>query len=313
MKKALIIGGSGGLSSVVARYAMLQEYMVWALTRGNRPLPEGVIPIVADRNDLENAQKQLLAQDTRWDVIFDCICMNSEQAKWDIEFLSKVSKRIVVVSTDSVYDPNHKRTPQSEEGIFIEENGTNAEVSYGCNKRRMEVVFEEEMKKDNPKIDITIFRPGHIYGPGFLLGCFPENSRQANLPELILRGENVRLVGLGTYLIHPIYVDDLARVMVDCVSNCKSFGQIFCIGGPESVENREYYECIAKALGVPLNIDEIPLKGYVDAHPEYAGHLNHRIYDLKKLSDTGIKLPDTHIQEGINMHLKSLGYEIVIF
>ncbi len=35
---ALIIGGSGGLSSVVAKMAM-EKYRVWIVTRGLRPVP----------------------------------------------------------------------------------------------------------------------------------------------------------------------------------------------------------------------------------------------------------------------------------
>ncbi len=48
--KALIIGGSGGLSGSLAKKAM-KQYEVWALTRGRRRLPEGVHGIVADRNE----------------------------------------------------------------------------------------------------------------------------------------------------------------------------------------------------------------------------------------------------------------------
>ena len=308
MKKALIIGGSGGLSSVVAKKAMEQDYEVWTLTRGQRDLPTGVKSIITDRNDFTKVQAALQKENIWWDVVFDCICMNEEHAEWDTMFLPSVTNRLVVVSTDSVYDPMHKSTPQTEEGVFIEEEGPTSSVSYGCNKRRMEVRFLKEIEKENPALNISILRPGHIYGPGFLLGCFPENSRQAELPSIIAEEKIIRLVGMGTYLIHPIYVDDLARVMVDCVGNRMTYGQIFCIGGPESIENREYYECIARVLGVPLHIEEIPLQGYVERHPEYAGHLNHRIYDLHKLESTGIRLPDTHLQEGIRLHLQSLGY-----
>jgi len=310
MKKALIIGGSGGLSSVVATTAMNQGYAVYALTRGKRPLPEGVISLQADRNDVPAVEKIVLSQNVTWDVVFDCICMNEEQARWDVDFLPKVTKRLVVVSTDSVYDPYHKKTPQTEEGVFLIEEGPTEKVSYGCNKRRMELALLEEMEKNTPALAITVFRPGHIYGPGFLLGCFPENSRQAALPEMIQNERPVRLVGMGTYLIHPIFVDDLARVMVECAENEKCFGQIFCIGGPESVENREYYRCIANALGVPLHVEEVPLQGYLETHPEYSGHLCHRIYDLQKLKDTGVRLPDTHLQDGIRIHLQSFGFEI---
>ena len=307
-KKALIIGGSGGLSSRVAAF-LLEEYDVWAVTRGIRPLQEGITPIVANR-DSEDFASIILNERIHWDVVYDCICMNARHAKQDLEVLSQVTSRLIVVSTDSVYDPYHKSTPQTEEGVFLEEEGDEPGVSYGCNKRRMEEVFLEDMKKDQPSLNITLFRPGHIYGPGFLLGCFPENSRQAQLPELILKEEHLHLVGMGTYLIHPIFVDDLAHVMVDVASNEKTFGEIFCIGGPEAVENRLYYEYIGEALGVEVVIDEIPLKGYLEAHPGYSGHLCHRIYDLSKLRNTGTKLPSTGLKEGLRIHLVSLGYSV---
>ena len=49
---ALVIGGSGGLSSVLASKA-LDKYKVYTLTRGERTLPEGVIHLKADRNNLD--------------------------------------------------------------------------------------------------------------------------------------------------------------------------------------------------------------------------------------------------------------------
>jgi len=310
MKRALIIGGSGGLSSVVAKTAMNNGYEVWTVTRGKRTLPDGVKSLVADRNNDAEFAGALYETGIKWDVVFDCICMNRKHAVQDINIVSKVCRRFVVVSTDSVYDHRFKKTPQTEDGVFIEEDASDEEAGYGCNKRRMELAFSEEMEKETPNLNITIFRPGHIYGPGFLLGCFPENSRKRELPDIILKGEPVRLVGMGTYIIQPVFVDDLARVMVECADNRKTYNKIFCIGGPEAVENRIYYECIADALGVKLNILEVPLQGYLENHPEYSGHLCHRIYDLSALKETGVKLPDTHLEDGIKIHLKSLGYEI---
>jgi len=306
-KKALIIGGSGGLSGRLATMAQ-KKYDVWVLTRGKRPLPDGVHPLTADRNDpaaflnaLQHAEGAL--QSANWDVVFDCICMNEVHAKQDLEVLSRFTNRLVVISTDSVYDPAHKRTPQTEEGIFIEESGLPEECSYAGNKRRMEHVFINAFANNTP-LHTTTFRPGHIYGPGFLLGCFPEHSRQESLPELIARGETLRLVGGGIYLTQPIFVDDLAQAMLDCVNCPDTFNQIFCIGGPEAVENRRYYEIIGEILGVNVRIREIPLTGYVEAHPEYAGHLCHRIYDLSKLKKAGVPLPSTSLEEGLRKHLR---------
>lgn len=221
-KKALIIGGSGGLSGRLAVMAS-QQYEVWTVTRGKRPLPQGIHHIAADRDNPTAFASAILGADMTWDVVFDCICMNEFHAKQDLEVLSKVTNRLVVISTDSVYDPTHKR--------------------------KMEHVFLDSFDTDTCDMQTTIFRPGHIYGPGFLLGCFPEHSREEGLPDRIVRGEILSLVGGGIYLTQPIFVDDLAQAMIDCVSQSKTHNQIFCIGGPEAVENRCYYEIIGKHLG----------------------------------------------------------------
>jgi nucleoside-diphosphate-sugar epimerase len=193
--------------------------------------------------------------------------------------------------------------------------------SYAVNKRKMEKVFLDYFEKNKtesvvavPKhaptknLSVTIFRPGHIYGPGFLLGCYPEHSRQATLPDLIQNGEPLSLVAGGIYLTQPTFVSDLADTMLDCVDKEASYNEIFCIGGPEAVENRIYYEILGDLLEKPVTICELPLSGYVKNHPEYAGHLCHRIYDLSKLEAANVKLPSTPLKQGLRAHLESLGY-----
>jgi nucleoside-diphosphate-sugar epimerase len=298
----LVIGGSGGLSSVLASKA-LDKYKVYTLTRGERTLPEGVVSLKADRNNLDAFKEAINSANVHFDVVFDCICMNKEHAKADIEILAEYTDRLIVVSTDSVFDGKCKKTPEDESGVCLKADGDTKDCDYAQNKRQMERVFLNEMSSRSSGLKITIFRPGHIYCPGFLLGCFPEHSRQKDLVDHIISNKPIRLVGMGTYLIHPIFVDDLAETMIDCVQNDKTFNEIFCIGGPEAVENRIYYEYIADILGVDINVQEIPLTGYLDAYPEYAGHLCHRIYDLSKLRNTGVKMPSTHLYEGIRKTL----------
>lgn len=315
--KALIIGGSGNLSGRLATLAK-ENYEIWTLTRGIRPVGEGFHQLLADRNDDEAFRTAILNAEVKWDVVFDCICMNAEHAKQDLEVLSQVSSRLVVISTDSVYDPSRKKTPQKEEGYFIEDDSSHSQ-SYAVNKRKMEIVFLDyfKMQKEGSEVpdaghtsrqslSVTIFRPGHIYGPGFLLGCYPEHSRQANLPDLIQSGQPLALVAGGIYLTQPIFVDDLAYTMIDCVEKQASFNEIFCIGGPEAVENRIYYEILGDLMGKPVMIQEIPLTGYVKSHPEYVGHLCHRIYDLSKLKAANVLLPSTPLKQGLQKHLEEL-------
>jgi nucleoside-diphosphate-sugar epimerase len=304
-KKALIIGGSGGLSGRLAALAK-DEYEVWAVTRGQRPLGDGIHLLKADRNDTENFKKTILEADTNWDIVFDCICMNEKHALQDLNVFPGITKRLVVISTDSVYDPLRKDTPQKEDGYFVEEEGEPETLTYAGNKRRMEHIFINNF--GSTTLAVTLFRPGHIYGPGFLIGCYPEHSRQKELPQLILDKEPISLVGGGIYLTQPIFVDDLANAMLDCTDKQGTYNRIFCIGGPKAVENRRYYEIIGQLLDRELNMKEIPLAGYLEEHPEYSGHLCHRIYDLSALRDAGVRLPDTSLETGLKIHLNSLGY-----
>ena len=292
--RLLIIGGSGQLSGRLAELAVQAGHEVWALSRGRRPLPAGVHGLTADRSDDAAVLRALQSAGVQWDAAVDCTCMNPANAWQDLALLSAFTRRLAVVSTDSVYHPLHKAVPQTEDAPAYMDDG-----GYGANKRQMEQVFEQA---DTP-LRWTIFRPGHIFGPGFLAGCFPEHSRQRGLIGHIRAGRPLRLVGGGRYLIHPIYVDDLALALLSCLTLKAAENRIFCIGGPEAVTNAAYYECLGKLLGVPVTIEAIPEEGYLEAHPEYSGHLCHRSYDLTRLRQAGIRMPDTPLAEGLRRQL----------
>ena len=132
--KALVIGGSGGLSSVLASKA-LDKYKVYTLTRGERTLPEGVVSLKADRNDLNAFKEAISSANVHFDVVFDCICMNKEHAQADIEIFSEYTDRLIVVSTDSVFDGKRKKTPEDESGICLEADGDTKDCDYAQNKR----------------------------------------------------------------------------------------------------------------------------------------------------------------------------------
>ena len=288
--KLLIIGGSGQLSGRLAELAIAQGHEVWGVTRGNRPLPTGVHPLVADRGDDTALHNALASAHIRWDAAIDCICMNAVHARQDIALLGEFAGWLAVVSTDSVYHPAHKSVPQNEiASCYMADGG------YGHHKRQMEQTFEQE----GNAIAWTIFRPGHIFGPGCKLGCFPEHSRQDGLLAHIRADKPLRLVGGGQYLIHPIYVDDLALALLDCLPNARTHREIYCIGGSDAVPNAHYYTLLGELTGHPVTIEAIPEEGYLAVHPEYSGHLCQRSYDLSKLRDAGVRMPNTTLREGL--------------
>ena len=298
--KLLILGGSGFVSGRLAQIATAQGNEVWCVTRGNRPIAEGVHALMCDAHDPAALRAALASAQLQWDAALDCICRDAASASVDLSVLPAFTNRLLVISTDSVYHPAYKRVPQDETGVYLHDGG------YGSSKRQMEEVFLDAAAHSESPFAWTIFRPGHIFGAGSQVGCFPEHSRQPDLIARMNRGEPLRLVGGGKFLIHPIYVDDLCRVLLESIPVSTAFNEIFCIGGPDIVSNAAYYLLLGEILNVPVTIEEIPLAGYLEAHPQFSGHLCHRAYSLEKLRRTGIALPGTPLRAGLQKQVEWL-------
>ena len=295
--RILIVGGSGFLSGTIARVAQAQGHRVWAITRGARPLPDGVTGLIADRHDSAAFAAMIAGAGQEWDLVIDCIAFEPEDARQDLAVFPAVARQLVLVSTDFVYDPAHRRFPQDEESSHYVADG------YGGKKRRCELALIEG---DGGRMAWSIVRPCHIYGPGSRLGCLPLHGRD---PELITRlraGEALQMVGGGHFLQQPILARDLAELILSMAGNPRTYGQVFCAAGPDMIESRDYYRIIGEILGVEARIEEVPVAAHLAERPADAPFMCHRIYDLAKLRAAGARLPATPIEVGLREHVASL-------
>ena len=293
----LIIGGSGFLSGTVAQRAVAEGHTVWTITRGQRPLPEGVIGLTVDRGDPAAFQQAVTRAETEWNLVIDCIGYEPPHAQQDIAVFQDLTPHLVFVSTDFVYHPAHRRFPQAEETDYYLSDG------YGGKKRRCELEF---INGDTGDMRWTIVRPCHIYGPGSQLGCLPCHGRDPQLIAKLQAGETLQLVGGGHFLQQPILAGDLADLILRMQGNENSYSQIFCAAGPDIIESRAYYRIIADILNATLRVEEIPVSDYLTNHPASAPFLCHRIYDLSKLARAGVKTPTTPMAQGLREHVESL-------
>ncbi len=295
--KILIIGGSGFVSGTVAKIAIANGHSVWTMTRGQRPLPDGVISLIADRHDQKAFARVVEEAETEWDLVIDCIGYEEDDAKQDIEVFRNLARHLAFVSTDFVFAPAHRQFPQGEETNHYLSDG------YGGKKRLCELAL---INGDTGDMQWTVVRPCHIYGPGSQLGCLPLHGRDTQLISKLRAGETLQLIGGGHFLQQPILASDLANLLLSVGENEKAYGQIFCAAGPDIIESRDYYRIIADILNVELSVEEIPVSGHLTAHPETAPFLCHRIYDLNRLKTSGVKVPQTSIEQGLREHVESL-------
>ena len=293
----IIIGGSGFVSGTLARVARTAGHRVWVLTRGQRPVPEGVTALTADRSDEAAFAAALASGGLRWDLVVDCIGYKPEDARQDVAVFRDRARHLVFISTDFVFDPGRRRFPQPEGGPHYLAEG------YGGNKRRCEL---ELSAADTGEMAWTVLRPCHIYGPGSRLGCLPQHGRDPELVDRIRAGEALRLAGGGYFLQQPVSARDLAKTILS-VPGAAAAGEIYQVAGPDIIESRTYYRIVGDVLGVDeVRVTEVPVDAYRAESPESAPFLCHRIYDLSKLREHGLSVPATPIAQGLREHVESL-------
>ena len=293
----LLIGGSGFVSGALARLAVTQGYQVSAITRGQHLLPDGVQSLIVDRHDPAAFEAAITGTGQTWDVVVECIGYAPEDLRQDIAVLRNRTRHFIFISTDFVYDPYHRLYPQPEETNHFWQDG------YGWKKRLSEL---ELIETDTSPMPWTIIRPCYVYGPGSQLGTLPNHRRDQRLIERLKAGEPLRLVGGGHFLQHPIFVDDLAKVILSLANNEKAFGQVFNAAGPDLVEAADYFRIIARCLGVDLKVDEIRVSDYLAEHPEDAPSCCNRYFDLTKLRQIGAYVPNTPLELGLQAQVESL-------
>jgi len=296
--RILIIGGSGFLSGTMARQALRNGHEVWVVTRGQRPLPEGVHGLQADRHDTAALAAAVRQPGQQFDLVVDCIAYRVADIEQDLALLPDLARHFVFISTDFVFDPAHRLFPQPAENQRFLRNDT-----YGAHKRRCE---EKLLTTDCGAMTWTTLRACHIYGPGSQLGCLPCHSRDPELLARLGRGETLRLVGGGHYLQQPIHAEDLSRIALACPGAPRAHGRIFNTAGPDVVESVTYYEHIARLLGQPLQVEEVPVQGYREAHPEHVSFLCHRIYDLDPIAAAGLPRPSVRLVDGLRGQVEAL-------
>lgn len=149
-------------------------------------------------------------------------------------------KRVVHCSTIGVL--GHVADPPADETADY-----NVEDIYQVTKAEGEKLALEVYSMSG--LPVTVVRPAAVYGPG--------DTRLLKLFKLVATGR-FRMIGDGSTLIHPVYIDDLVNGMILAYESPKAIGQVYILGGESYLSLREWIEVIARRAGVELSSISIP-------------------------------------------------------
>ena len=124
------------------------------------------------------------------------------------------------------------------------------------NAKSKTVRVAAELAIETSGLSYTILRPTMIYGS-------PRDRNMWRLIRFMRYSPIVPIFGDGKYLQQSIYVDDVARALVSCLSNDKTIGRSYNIAGKQALTYNEVIDTIAKAMNKRVWKLHVPSKPVV--------------------------------------------------
>lgn len=242
--KVLLIGGTGTISSSVAKLAIGRGWKVTLLNRGNRPVPEGMESIAADISREAEVAKALDGRD--FDVVCQFIGFTALDAERDIRLFGGRTRQYIYISSASAY-----QKPVADYRITESTPLVNPYWEYSRNKIEAEERLLAAWRRDG--FPVTIVRPSHTYNGSKPPVCVHGQRGSWQILKRILEEKPVIIPGDGSSLWTLTHSDDFARGFVGLMGNPHAMGHAYHITSGESMTWNQIYETIAQALNRPLH------------------------------------------------------------
>jgi nucleoside-diphosphate-sugar epimerase len=265
--KALFIGGTGTISSGIARRAAELGWDLWLLNRGTRSdrVSPGATVLSGDINMEESAIVSLV-EGMSFDVVVDFIAFVPGQLERDVRLFDGKTRQFIFISSASAYQkpPNFYRITESTPL-------DNPMWEYSRNKIACEDYLMNEYRTTG--FPVTIVRPSHTYDDRYLPVAIHGKKGSWQVVDRILKGKPVLVHGDGTSLWTLTYSDDFAKGFCGLMGNPAAIGETFQITSDESLSWNQIYDRIGSALGVPVHKYHVTTDFLSFCDPEYAGTL----------------------------------------
>ena len=248
--KALLIGGTGIISSAVSRRALAEGWELTLLNRGNRSQEIlGARQLTLDIADEAEAARLLSKE--RFDVAADFIAFSPEQAERDIRLFSGRTEQFIFISTASAYQ-KPPSSPIINEGTPL----SNPFWAYS----RQKIACEERLMAAYREsgFPVTIVRPSHTFAERSI--TVPVHGKKGAWQVLrrMLDGKRILVPGDGNTLWAAMSSEDFAAAFVGLMGNIHAIGQAVQIASEELLTWNQILQVISKALGVQYRPCYVP-------------------------------------------------------
>lgn len=264
--RLLIIGGTGTISSAVARLAAEMGIELYILNRGNHneEAPAGAIQLHADICNEEDVSQKL--GNLKFDTVADFIAFDRGAAERAYRLWKDRTKQYIFISSASAY-----QKPLSSPVITESTPLSNPFWEYSRNKIACEEYFLKQYRDNG--FPVTIVRPSHTYGLRSVPVAIHGKYGSFSVIRRMLDGKPVLVHGDGSSLWTLTCNTDFASAFLGLAGNFHAIGEAYHITSDESLTWNQIYEIIGRALGVRPKLIHVPSDYLARLDPEYEGGL----------------------------------------
>ncbi len=230
--KIAITGASGFIGSALTKALAEENHDLRLLMHRNKPATvksdlsdspgrtELVHGDVQDTESLKTAFKGV-------DVVFHLVGIIAETRNLTFE-------KTVTVGTQNVVEA--AAACSVKKLIYLSALGTSDKAISKYHQSKWKA--EEEVR--NSGIEFVILRPSVIFGPG--------DDFLNKISSMIKKLPFAPIIGNGEYLLQPVYIYDLIKILVACLKNSKASGKTIEVGGPRAYRYKEIIRILKSHL-----------------------------------------------------------------
>jgi NADH dehydrogenase len=231
MKKILLTGATGFIGKALTRHLSETDHQVRVLIHPSSQspdLPKG-IPVeatVSGLNDIRGLRAALVGVD----IVFHLASQEALGAQGDLlEIDIKGTRNLVQAAEES----------EVKRFIYLSHLGADRASAYPIMTAK--AIAEDSIQKSS--LDYTILRSGIVYGS--------EDRFTTHLARLL---QNIPVVfplpDQGDSLLQPLWIEDLANILLWTLDNPKTNRELFEIGGPEQLSFRDIVITMLDVMGL---------------------------------------------------------------
>ena len=240
-KVACVFGGTGFVGRQIVRELAKKDYVIKVATRTAERAyflkldggPAQIVPFQCDYSDAES----IAAAVSGCDVVINCIGILFEKGK---------KRRFQNAHVDV---PEMIASACKKSGVKKFVHISALGVDKGTSKyAKTKLEGEKAALLNFPQA--TILRPSVIFGEDdSFFNMFAEMSRYTPV---------LPLIGGGKTKFQPVYVGDVADAVMSALENMAAQGQIYELGGPETISFKEIYQRLFQYTGRRRCLVSIP-------------------------------------------------------